>query len=176
MKARAARSSPLPSGNEHGTRAFLRLQVGLAILAVGLAAVCVGPLVRHWIIATRSEAVVRDLHTFAQAFKAYLRDKGDWPPSSPSLDQFPPGMESYLRPTSWLKPTPIGGRYRWENQQRHRGQRIQAAIAFASLGTDRVTVDRAQLESLDRKIDDGNLATGAFRLGFRNTPIFIVEP
>jgi hypothetical protein len=39
-----------------------------------------------------------------------------------------------------------------------------------------VTADRVQLADIDRRCDDGNLATGTFLLGFANEPVYILEP
>jgi hypothetical protein len=32
------------------------------------------------------------------------------------------------------------------------------------------------LEMIDRELDDGDLTTGSFRLGFGNCPLYIIEP
>lgn len=56
------------------------------------------------------------------------------------------------------------------------GQRYRAAIAIASVGTDKISSDRAQLVDLDRKLDDGSLDTGQLRLGFRNHLVYVLEP
>jgi hypothetical protein len=48
-------------------------------------------------------------------------------------------------------------------------------IIIASSGTATVSSDAVQLTDIDKKLDDGNLATGNFFLGYRNYPVFVLE-
>jgi type II secretory pathway pseudopilin PulG len=171
-------STPRPPDRARwrGSRAFSLLGIGVATLLIGLLAVVAVPQGKRFIIAARSDAVIDDLRAFTQAFQAYLRKNGDWPPEQATAGQLPPGMAGYLRQPDWGKNTPIGGCYNWEKNKKHNGRTVPAAIAISSNGRFKVTSDRAQLEDLDRKIDDGNLATGSFLLGFANAPLYILEP
>ncbi len=84
-------------------------------------------------------------------------------------------MIGYLRASNWTRVTPIGGKYYWNPNSLHQGTRYRAVIVVATVGQDRVTSDRNQLLEIDRKIDDGNLSSGNFRLGASNYPIYILE-
>ena len=159
-----------------GIKAFTLLEIGVATLLIGLLAAVAVPQLKKSIVAARSKAVTNDLRAFTQAFQAYLREKGDWPPGQAAAGEIPPGMAGYLRQSNWEKITPIGGYYRWEKNQKHNDRTVRAAIVISSKGRARVTANRFQLEAIDRRCDDGNLATGSFLLGFANAPLYVLEP
>ena len=58
----------------------------------------------------------------------------------------------------------------------HAGTRYRAAIAITATPAAPFGQDLDLLESVDRIIDDGNLATGNFRIGADDEPVFIVSP
>ena len=55
----------------------------------------------------------------------------------------------------WLDPTPLGGNYNWEGPDNYPYAGVAILGATADVGT---------MEILDAKLDDGDLATGSFRL------------
>jgi type II secretory pathway pseudopilin PulG len=159
-----------------GIKAFTLLEIGVATLLIGMLAVVAVPQGKKFIVAARSKAVINDLHAFTQAFQSYLREKGDWPPGPVKAGEIPAGMAGYLQQSDWAKITPIGGYYHWVKNQKHNDRTVRAAIVISSQGRAKVTADRFQLEDIDRRCDDGNLATGTFLLGFANEPVYILEP
>jgi hypothetical protein len=78
--------------------------------------------------------------------------------------------------TAWVRKTPIGGQYNWDNNQTHQGVKFKAAIAISETATAALIQDVDLLEAIDRAIDDGVLTTGNFRLGANDEPVFIVAP
>jgi len=159
-----------------GFKAFTLLEIGVATLLIGLLAVVAVPPGKKFIVAARSKAVINDLHAFTRAYQSYLREKGDWPPGPATAGEIPSGMAGYLRQLDWEKITPVGGYYHWEKNQKHNDRTVRAAIVISSKGRAKVTANRVQLEDIDRRCDDGNLATGTFLLGFANEPVYILEP
>jgi type II secretory pathway pseudopilin PulG len=141
-----------------------------ALFAVGL------PVLRKTRLGSRAAATASDLRAFSTALQSYVRDKGDWPDGPTEPGAFPAGTESYLRSANWTHSTPIGGRYMWATTTPQQGERYRAVIVIASVPGDPAADDREQLLAIDRLLDDGNLARGKFRLGFRNQPIFVLEP
>lgn len=127
------------------------------------------------LIESRASAVANDFRVFTAAFQTYVHEKGDWPPDASGPGAIPPGMETYLGPTGWSRVTPIGGHYQWAPNTLQQGQRYRAAITISTTDDSTVSADLVQLVELDRKIDDGNLDTGNFCLGFRNYPVFVLE-
>jgi type II secretory pathway pseudopilin PulG len=120
-------------------------------------------------------AIGNDLRQFAAAFDAYAHETGTWPAES-AAGVFPTDMTNRMYASAWLKPTILGGQYNWDYQQVHAGTRIQAAIAISDTAAAPFVQDIDLLESIDKIIDDGNLATGNFRLGADDEPVFIVSP
>jgi len=118
---------------------------------------------------------MNDLRVYAGAFQAYAQEHGDWPPGGMAPGVFPPGMEGYLSQTNWGRVTPIGGYYQFATGSPQLGGRYAAVIIIASVGANQVSSDFIQLSDIDRKLDDGNLGTGNFFLGFRNYPVFVLE-
>ncbi len=123
----------------------------------------------------RASVVMNDLRVYAGAFQAYAQEHGDWPPGGGAPGTFPAGMEGYLSQTNWSRLTPIGGYYQFATQSPQLGGRYAAVIVIATVGSDQVTSDSIQLSDIDRKLDDGNLNTGNFFLGYRNYPVFVLE-
>ncbi|MFA5265192.1 MAG: type II secretion system protein [Opitutaceae bacterium] len=158
-----------------GVRAFTLVEISVVVLIIGLVASIAVPQIKKSVITARSETVINDMRVFSQAFEHYLQEKGDWPPATSSPGEYPSGMEGYLSQSNWSRRTPIGGLYNWQNQVRHSGLKITAAIAISSAEGNEVSSDQLQLEDIDRRIDDGDLSTGSFRLGFGNEPIYIIE-
>lgn len=150
--------------------------IAVAVLVVGLLSLVVVPQVKRSIVSAKSQAVVKDLRSFQEAMERCVEALGDWPDSSAVPGEAPKGAEKYLANTRWRQASPIGGHYLWQNQVRQAGQRVHAAIVIASTADAPLKADRKQLEDIDRRLDDGNLATGNFRLGFADEPVFIVEP
>lgn len=123
----------------------------------------------------RAGEVATDLRVAADAFQTYARERGDWPPADALPGQIPTGMKDLLPEAIWTQPTPIGGAYAWKVSTLHGGQRYAAAILISSSGTNRVRSSRDEFLAIDRLVDDGDLAMGNFRLGFRSEPVWVLE-
>lgn len=148
----------------------------VAVCLAGLVAALIGPGLRAAFIAHRAETLAATLRQTDRALQNYVRAKGDWPAGPTPPGQLPAGLEEFLPPAAWSATTAIGGLLRWEGPRRHDGQKWPAVVALVPTPDSPVSSSRAQLTAIDRRLDDGNLATGRFRLGFEGTPIFIVEP
>jgi len=145
------------------------------VLIIGLLSVAAVPALKRNAKNTRSSAVLNDLRVFSSAFQAYVQEHGDWPPGGAPPGVFPAGMDGYLSKSNWSRATPIGGNYQFATQSPQAGGRYAAVIIIASQRGNRVTSDANQLSDIDTKVDDGDLATGNFFLGFRNQPVFVLE-
>jgi type II secretory pathway pseudopilin PulG len=126
-------------------------------------------------LSARSAAAINDLRVFASAFQSYAHARGDWPPATGVPGEVPAGMETYLATTNWTHPSPIGGAYTWAANSVQQGDRFRAVLIISTVGENKVSADRNLLADIDQRIDDGNLETGNFRLGFRNQPVFVIE-
>lgn len=151
------------------------MKAAIALFAVAAGAALATPTARRLAIERRSAALAHDLRQFTSAFQAHAHERSNWPASTRGPAEIPAGMEARLSGSNWQRPTPIGGGYRWVRHTPHRGERFEAAILIVPTGGHPVSEDRDQLVDLDRRIDDGNLATGNFRLGYRNLPVLVLE-
>jgi len=154
--------------------AVLRLSVIVAIVSAVFALAT--PLVQRQLRTHRADAVGRDLQTFKEAFHRYALAQGSWPAATSAPGEVPSGMAAFLENTPWGRETPIGGRYTWDFGSLHRGHYYTAAISIRPVAGYSVTTDREQLLAIDRRIDDGDLSTGRFLLGFHNFPVYVLEP
>ena len=158
-----------------GQAGFSLLELSVVVFIVSVLAALAVPAIRKVNLEARSTTVVNDLRVYANALQTYTQEKGDWPVGGVAPGEIPPGMDGYLSKTNWERITPIGGLYTWSPDTVQQGERHRAAITITSVGENKVTIDRAQLTDLDKKIDDGVLDTGTFRLGFRNYPVYVLE-
>ena len=147
----------------------------MVVLIIGILAALSVPALKKNALNARSSAVMNDLRVYAGAYQAYAQEHGDWPPGGGAPRTFPTGMEGYLSSTNWSRKTPIGGNYQFATQSPQAGGRYAAVIIIASTTDNPVTSDANQLTDLDVKLDDGNLSTGNFFLGYRNYPVFVLE-
>ncbi|MFZ5497155.1 MAG: type II secretion system protein [Verrucomicrobiota bacterium] len=129
----------------------------------------------------RAAALVNDFRVFGGVFQAYAHERGAWPAEVPA-GVMPAGFTGDdLQENVWTNPTPIGGKFDWEYNQAHPGGtspggKWRAAVAITTTADSPLLVDADLYEAIDELLDDGNLATGTFRLGFGDCPIFILEP
>lgn len=125
---------------------------------------------------TRASTVVNDFRVFTAVFQAYAHETGTWPAEA-AAGVVPTGITSLdLQTDVWEHATPIGGKFDWENNQTHSGTKYRAALVLTATTEAPMIIDLDLFQELDVALDDGNLATGNFRLGFGNCPLFIIEP
>lgn len=147
-------------------------------MALGIVSISIAVLVPR-LTSTKRQAMAttvgNDMRTFAAAFDAYAQEKGGFP-AEVAAGVLPPEMTDRLNNAAWLRVTPIGGHYNWDNNQLHGGTRYRGVIQISGTDTAPLAEDIELWEAIDKVIDDGNLSTGIFRLGAENQPIFIVSP
>ncbi len=151
------------------------VELSVVVFIISILAALAVPALKKVNLEARSVTAANDLRVFSGAFQTYAHERGDWPPGNGTPGAFPVGMEGYLGQTSWQRITPLGGYYTWDPNSMQQGERYRAVIVIASANGNAVTSDVAQLVDLDRRIDDGDLTSGNFRLGFRNYPVFVLE-
>lgn len=163
------------------------LKLGLALLAVVLAAYIGVTEVRKYRRSAQRDQFVGEVRALAAAFEQFHGQKGTWPAATHAEARIPKGMESALASTRWLEGPPFGGTYDWippapaptetkaegAEKKPDPGGRI-AITAFSP--NPPLPLSQADLLALDRKLDDGNLATGRFRTGFNGWPVYLVPP
>jgi prepilin-type N-terminal cleavage/methylation domain-containing protein len=168
---RFAASGPLRSRRA----GFSIIEIMIAVTIISLLAAIAVPTLKSVKRRTVATAIGNDLRTFAAAFDIYAHQNGRWP-AEVAEGVMPPEMADRINGGAWLRPSPLGGLYNWDNGQLHAGKVYRAAIAISSSGSSSNPMDYELMEAIDRVIDDGNLTTGNFRLGADDEPVFIVAP
>jgi type II secretory pathway pseudopilin PulG len=124
----------------------------------------------------RASALVNDFRVYSAVFLSHAHEVGSWPAEAP------PGVvpseikSNEMRADNWTRTTPIGGKFDWEYNQVHNGGNYRAAIAISDTVGAPLLVDLEMFKEMDRALDDGDLGTGNFVLGFGNSPVLILEP
>jgi prepilin-type N-terminal cleavage/methylation domain-containing protein len=164
---RARRSS------RHG---FTLVELMVVVLIISVLAMLAVPGIKRVQLRAKTAVIVSDFRTFAAAFDTYAQENGSWPAEA-AAGVLPVEMIGRLNETAWLRTTPMGGKYNWENKQLHFGIRNQAAIAISATATAPLVMDANQLYDIERELDgNGDLLSGMFRIGSSLNPLFIVQP
>lgn len=164
------------SNSAPGGRCTSLLKLAIVVAVVSAVFSVAAPIVQQQLIARRAREVGQQLLAFKHLFQEHALRTGGWPAATNAPAEIPSGMDALLKNTPWTHSTPIGGRYTWDLNTLHRGHYYTAAISIRPVDADPVSLSREQLLAIDRQIDDGNLQTGRFLLGFHHFPLFVLEP
>ena len=129
----------------------------------------------------RATTLINNFRVFGDALQAYAHERGSWP-AEVAAGVVPAGIDNDDIPLEvWTRATTMGGKFDWENNQVHPGGtspggRRRAPHALNTPAESTHVVDADLNETIDEALDDGDLATGNFRLGFGDCPIYILEP
>jgi prepilin-type N-terminal cleavage/methylation domain-containing protein len=133
-------------------RGFTLAEIMVAVVIIGLLAAIAIPVAIRLQHRARDARFASDVRVFAQAFETYAMTKGAWPPDA-NRSVVPSGMSGELRDQMWSARNSLNGLWDWDYRQNG----ITAAIS-----TVEVVIDDAEMQQIDARIDDGNLATGSF--------------
>ncbi len=161
---------PLPSRR---SRAFTLVEIMVVVVIIGLLAAAALPAYRLITLRSRAASVVNDLRTFSTVFITYSLQNGRYPDDG-DPQVVPPQVAGQL-PGNFTQKTPIGGVYKWNFDIPADGVPAKAAIIIQAVSGNALLDDLDQLETVDKQIDDGNLATGNLQLGSTNSLVFIIE-
>ena len=151
---------------------FTLVEIMVVVFVVGVLAMLAREAMGRINLHARAAAYVNDCRVFGAAFTQYAQEKGGYPPDG-GPHFLPAGMAEYLNRTQWLRPTPLGGNYDWDNIDSWTAypEKLKAAIAVAGC-----TLTLAELRQIDVWFDDGNVATGNLRVTNAGaTVIYVVE-
>ena len=110
---------------------------------------------------------ISDLRTIAGAFEMYAAENNNYPPTA-TASVVPTGMAVYLKNIPYTARNAIGGQWYWT----YNGPSLPAAIV-GSLSP--FTLDDVRMADIDTRIDNGVLATGAWRKPDTTHVYYIVE-
>lgn len=144
---------------------YTLVEIMIVVAIVGLLAAIAVPAFSRLRKASQNVAFINDLRVATAAFETSAMTTGMFPPDcTPS--QMPAGMSPYLVKMNWRGKTPIGGQWDWDYLQF--GGKTGVSVFFGNLNQD------VRMADIDKRIDDGNLATGLFQKRDRGY-IYIIE-
>lgn len=130
----------------------------ITVTIIGMLAAFVIPVYNLAMRRRENSLVASHLRSALTAFAMYRSETGAYPPNS-SRGTIPPAMAGYFADLKidqwWTKTTELGGKWDWDNDA---GNTFRYRITIAD------ATKTEQMGDLDKLIDDGNLATGNFRL------------
>lgn len=140
---------------------FTLVELIVVIVVLGILAGVAIPRYVDYAERASTTVIVNNFRTLARAYTNYSRDNGGWPPDNDRTL----GV-TYLGDDPWERPSPVGGRWNWNAYMGTTtingvGYTADVCIyALGSLNTRRTNI----LTAVDQALDDGDLATGIFRL------------
>ncbi len=149
-----------------GETGFTLLELLVVVAIIGVLATIAIPAYSGFRERASVVDLASNLKNFGTAFNSYLAEHGTYPNDSHII--LPPGagMEKLISQDLWLAETPLGGHYNWEGPDNY---------PYAGIALLGVTASVAQVQSLDAILDNGDLATGKFRLTPNGRYTFILE-
>lgn len=133
---------------------FTLVEIMIVVAIIALLAVIALPSFLRARQSAQNAKFVNALRVASNAIETYAVEHNGYP-SDANRSVVPSGMATYLDATlDWTGPTPIGGQWDWDFNVFG----VKAAISVVN-----PTASLAQLLEIDRRIDDGDLATGAFQ-------------
>ena len=174
---------PLPFSRRIGRQAIPRSTAGVGLVELMVVVLIISMLMAMSIPTykrvqrkARSAALANDFRVFTAVLQARAHENGSWPPEV-AAGIVPEGItKDDIQLDSWVHPATIGGQFDWESNQIHNGTRYRAALALVDTADAPLLADLDLYQEIDAALDDGNLATGNFRLGQNNCLLFIIEP
>jgi prepilin-type N-terminal cleavage/methylation domain-containing protein len=152
---------------------FTLVELGLVVVILSILGMMAVQAYRRTSIRSRTSVVLNDFRVIGGAVNAYSLEKGAWPPSA-APGVLPAALQGYVTASNFTSPSPIGGYYTWATNSLQGGTTYQAVIIISSANGNNVTTDSGQLITIDKKGDDGNLATGNIFLGASNYLVYVV--
>lgn len=137
------------------SQAFTLLEIMIAVVIIGILVVLAVPIFLHLQRNSQNSRFISDLRTFSQAYETYAMRYGTWPPTAVS-GVVPNGISGELQDSHWIAVNSLGGHWKWD-YNRPRANGFIAGISITG-----ITVSEDQMLEIDKKMDDGNLATGSF--------------
>ncbi len=166
--------TPVVHRRQSGAFSLIELMIVVAI--IGIVSALARPAFLRVLQQVRGNAQMNDFRVFAAAFGQYAHSNGAYPASYTTAGGFPVTMNGFINQTQWKRLAPIGGNYAFLKDNTVGGVRYRALIRVSGSGARAITFTSAQLLQLDRKSDNGDLATGqVFTNGAALNTYYVVE-
>lgn len=142
-----------PRRQRTSKRGFTLVEIMVVVVVIGLLAMLAYPMFAKSRNNARAARFINDLRNGVHAFELYALQTGYYPEgTAPGIK--PADMEDELKRPQWDKPTPIGGSWDWV---------VDEGDVYAGVAVVGPTVPPSILQTIDSRIDDGDLSSGAFQ-------------
>jgi len=156
---------------------FTLVEVMVVVVIISVLAAVSVPSMQRIQRKAKVTTIVNDFRTFGAAFEIYAQDKGTWP-AEVAVGVLPPVMSQRINNVAWLRKTPMGGKYNWENNQFNLFGTYRAAITISAAPGAPLPLDVNMLYDLEHTIDSPRTldwANGSFRLGTGIVPLYLIQ-
>ena len=124
----------------------------IVVMIIGLLASMALPAFQKIRRSAQNAAFVNDLRQVRSAIENYAMENGGYPPDG--IAALAPEFDGYISSAINNAPTPVGGVWDWDYEQFG----VKAGVSVYQ-----PTASVAQMQEIDRLIDDGDLSSGNFR-------------
>lgn len=152
------------SRNLNRTKGFTLVEIMIVVVIIGILATMAGVAFKHTRQRSVATRVANDFRIFADAVQTYTLENGKYP-ADVGPATLPPGMEDYIKASSFTAVTPAGGLYDWD-------QGVFGVAAGISLHNS--TAGNDVLLEIDKILDNGDLGSGLVRMRSGGL-IYIIE-
>jgi prepilin-type N-terminal cleavage/methylation domain-containing protein len=133
---------------------FTLVEIMIVVMIIGVLVAIALPAFSRARMNSQNVRFINDLRIATGAIESYVMEQGRYPADrNPGV--IPVGLSAYLKNLHWEQTTPIGGQWDWDYNVF--GAKAGISVYFGNTAQD------TRMQDIDRRIDDGNLATGFFR-------------
>ncbi len=144
-------------------RGFTMLELAIVLSVIALIVAIAAPRMGRAMQTGRYASTATTFNALARAAEYYRVDNGRYPPDYFSLTPHP-GFAPYVDTSIFLKPTPLGGNWDWNNRVNVSGGRVNDWDASGPNVSIVMNPPPLTLwTDFDRYADNGNLGSGTFR-------------
>lgn len=132
---------------------FTLVEIMIVVVIIGLLAGIAMPAFKRVQMSSQNAKVVNDMRVYSGMMDTYSLENGAYPEDSNS-GELPVDFAPYIKISQWNEGPAIGGD--WDIEKDSFG-------IVSAVGVHQYTVSDEQILALDKKYDDGSLATGNYR-------------
>ena len=147
-------------------RGFTLIELMIVVTLIGVLSSVAIPYYQSYTDKARLTGMAVRLGKWANEFSIWAQAYGKYPDDSHIVLPPEAGGELAIDNTTWLASTGLGGNWNWEGPDNY---------PYAGIAILGATASAKQIVLFDQIIDDGNLATGKFRLTANGRHTYILN-